>query len=92
MDSGLVTKHQFGKNIAQYEQAFGFVQHDHLICVKCHKVMEFCDPRVQQIQSTMGGLLKFNITHHSLNFYGTPNVENGKCSSCKKDIIENKEA
>lgn len=92
MDCGLVTKHQFGQNMAQYEQAYGFIQHDHLICVKCHKVLEFCDPRIQQIQSTMGELLKFNVTHHSLNFYGTPLVENGKCSSCKKEIKEKTEA
>lgn len=66
----LVTKHQFGKNLAQYEKSYGFKQHDHLICVDCSKVLEFCDPRIQQIKTMMGDLLKFNITHHSLNLYG----------------------
>ena len=66
----LVTKHQFGKNLAQYEKSYGYKQHDHLICVDCGKVLEFCDPRIQQIKSMMGDLLKFNITHHSLNLYG----------------------
>ncbi|MBU0486835.1 MAG: transcriptional repressor, partial [Bacteroidetes bacterium] len=28
----LVTKHQFGKNVAQFERSFKFRQHDHLIC------------------------------------------------------------
>ncbi len=46
----LVRKHQFGKNLAQYEKAYGFRQHDHLICVSCGKVIEFCDPRIQQIK------------------------------------------
>ena len=61
----LVTKHQFGKNLAQYEKSYGFKQHDHLICVDCSKVLEFCDPRIQQIKSMMGELLEFQITHHS---------------------------
>ena len=66
----LVKKHQFGKNLAQYEKSYGYKQHDHLICVSCGKVLEFCDPRVQQIKSMMGDLFEFNVTHHSLNLYG----------------------
>ena len=74
----LVARHQFGKNQAQYEKAYGFRQHDHLICIDCHRVLEFCDPRMQQIQTTMGNLLNFSINHHSLTMYGsctTPNCE-----------------
>ena len=66
----LITKHQFGKNLTQYEKSYGFKQHDHLICLECGKVVEFCDPRVQQIKTTMGDLLNFQIEHHSLNLYG----------------------
>lgn len=66
----LVTKHQFGKNLAQYEKAYGFKQHDHLICLDCGEVLEFCDPRIQQIKTMMGEILGFEITHHSLNLYG----------------------
>lgn len=66
----LVKKHQFGKNIAHFEKSYGYKQHDHLICLDCGKVLEFCDPRIQQIKSMMGDLLKFKITHHSLNLYG----------------------
>lgn len=67
----LITRHQFGKNLAQYEKSYGFKQHDHLICVDCGKVLEFCDPRIQQIKNMMGDILEFKITHHSLNLYGT---------------------
>ena len=66
----LVKKHQFGKNLAQYEKSYGYKQHDHLICEDCGKVVEFCDPRVQQIKNMMGDLLQFNVTGHSLNLYG----------------------
>ncbi len=72
----LVKKHQFGKNLAQYEKSYGYKQHDHIICVDCKKVVEFCDPRIQQIKSMMGELLNFKITHHSLNMYGI-------CGTCQ---------
>ena len=31
LDCSLVVKHQFGKNIAQFEKAYRCMQHDHLI-------------------------------------------------------------
>ncbi|MGL4631052.1 MAG: Fur family transcriptional regulator, partial [Leadbetterella sp.] len=36
----LITKHQFGKNLAQFEKSYGNKQHDHLICVDCNHVSE----------------------------------------------------
>ncbi len=66
----LIKKHQFGKNLTQYEKSFGYRQHDHLICKDCGKVLEFCDPRIQQIKDTMGEILQFEITDHALNLYG----------------------
>ncbi len=74
--SDLVTKHQFGKNVAQYEKAYGYKQHDHLICIDCKRVIEFCDPRIQQTKSMVGELMDFQITHHSLNLYGHCNKTN----------------
>ncbi len=88
----LVTKHQFGKNIAQFEKSFEYKQHDHLICEDCEKVFEFCDPRIQQIQKMAGDILKFNITHHSLTFYGkcTTLQSAGVCENKNKKLTANK--
>ncbi len=69
VECDLVSKHQFGQNLAQYEKSYGFKQHDHLICTDCHRVLEFCDPRIQNIQNTVGDLLKFKVMHHSLILY-----------------------
>lgn len=74
---GLVRKHLFSKNIAQFEKAFNSRQHDHLICIACHSVTEFCDPRIQSIMTTVGKLTGFEISHHSLNMYGL-------CQNCLK--------
>ncbi len=83
LDCNLITKHQFGKNIAQFEKSYKYKQHDHLICQDCGKVFEFCDPRIQQIQTMTENLLNFNITHHSLNFFGKCNKlsEQGTCEN-----------
>ena len=81
LDCELITKHQFGKNLALYEKSHAYKQHDHLICEDCEHIFEFCDPRVHQIQSMIGELLHFNVTHHSLNLYGKCSelVQKGKC-------------
>ncbi|MDH5602922.1 MAG: transcriptional repressor [Cyclobacteriaceae bacterium] len=79
VECDLVTKHQFGKNQAQYERSYGHKQHDHLICTECHKVVEFCDPRVHNIQKMVGELLNFRIMHHSLNLYGV-------CGDCQAKL------
>lgn len=77
----LVKKHQFGKNLTQYEKSYGFKQHDHIICIDCGKVVEFCDPRIQQIKDVIGDILHYNITHHSLNMYGKCD---GACEKTRK--------
>ena len=79
----LITKHQFGKNSSQFERSYAFKQHDHLICSDCEKVFEFCDPRIQQIQSMMGEILNFSVTHHSLNLFGKCNklINSGSCEN-----------
>ena len=66
----LVIKHQFGKNIAQFERAFHIGQHDHLIDTKTGEILEFCDPRIHEIIKTACDLHNFEPQHHSLYIYG----------------------
>ncbi len=84
LDCGLVIKHQFGKNLARYERAYGFRQHDHMICNVCNNILEFCDPRIHQIKTMMGELMKFEVTNHSLYLFGKPQTDKeNKCVVCK---------
>jgi Fur family transcriptional regulator, ferric uptake regulator len=76
LDAGLVTKHQFGKNMSTYEKSYACIQHDHMICSNCGKVIEFCDPRITEIEKTVSKINNFEITHHSLYLHGI-------CSDCK---------
>ncbi|MAZ30489.1 MAG: transcriptional repressor [Flavobacteriales bacterium] len=81
LDCNLVRKHQFGENQAQYEKSFTNKQHDHLICTQCKKVIEFCDPRIQNIMNTVEENIGFKVFHHALNMYGMcKKNENGECT------------
>lgn len=73
LDCKLVRKHQFGQNLAQYEKSYFDRQHDHLIITDTSEVLEFCDPRIQQIKKTIEEIFDVTITNHSLYFYGTKN-------------------
>ena len=75
LDCNLVIKHQFGHNCAQYERSYKFRQHDHFVDLDTGKVLEYCDPRLQEIQRTIEEELGVVITHHSLVFYGHKKTE-----------------
>jgi Fur family ferric uptake transcriptional regulator len=70
LDCNLVTKHQFGKNMAQFERAYQCAQHDHLINIETGNVTEFCDPRISEIIKTASELNNFIPQYHSLYIYG----------------------
>ena len=70
LECKLVVKHQFGKNIAQFEKAFATLQHDHIIDVKNGHVHEFYDPRIRQIIEEACLKYNFKLSHHTLYIYG----------------------
>ena len=71
LECGLVRKHQFGLNQAQYEKSYFDKQHDHVILTDTVEVIEFCDPRIQTIKKTIEEVFDIDIQNHSLYFYGT---------------------
>ncbi len=76
LECNLVIKHQFGKNIAQFERAFKVKQHDHIICTACGKVEEFSDQRIYIIEKTAAEMAGYELQHHSLYIYGL-------CADCQ---------
>ena len=71
LECGLVRKHQFGNNQAQYEKSYFDKQHDHVILTDTGEVIEFCDPRIQSIKKSIEEVFDIDIQKHSLYFYGT---------------------
>lgn len=76
LECRLVRKHQFGQNQAHYEKSYFDKQHDHVILTDTGEVMEFCDPRIQNIKKTIEEVFDIKIDNHSLYFYGTKNQKN----------------
>lgn len=69
LESHLLRKHQFGQNQAFYEKSFYSRQHDHIICLDTNEIIEFCDPRIQQIRDTIEEIFGVEVESHSLYFY-----------------------
>jgi Fur family ferric uptake transcriptional regulator len=88
--SNLVRKHQFGQNIAHFEKSHRNQQHDHLVLTDTGELIEFCDPRIQQIKETIQDLFDVEIMHHSLYFYGVKNKNKKSMDPEKTESKENK--
>lgn len=73
--AGLVNRHHFEGGQAVFELNEG-KHHDHLVCVKCGKVIEFMDNIIEDRQKKIAEENGFKITEHSLILYG-------HCKSCK---------
>lgn len=70
LDCKLVVRHQFAGNMAQFEKAYHKAPHEHLICLKCGKVEEFSDSRIDEIVQQIEQNNRFAVHHHLLYVYG----------------------
>ncbi len=69
LDAGLVRKHQFGKVQAFYEKSHFNKNHDHIIMMDDFRIIEFCDPRVEEIKKDYEKEMGLEIESHTLYFY-----------------------
>ena len=74
-DAGLVIRHRFETGQALFELDRG-KHHDHLICVKCGKIIEFVDESIETKQKEIAEKNGFKISDHSLIIYGVCNKQN----------------
>ena len=71
----LVNRHHFESGQAVFELNRGG-HHDHLICVKCGKIVEFVDDEIEEKQKHIAKNAGFRITDHALIIYGICNSNN----------------
>ncbi len=69
LDAGLVRKHQFGKVQAFYEKSHFNKNHDHIIILDDFQIIEFCDPRVEEIKKDFEKAMDIEIESHTLYLY-----------------------
>jgi len=83
---GLVQKFDFGDKKTRYEMTNSAKEteyHHHLICVRCKSIIDYNDYAEQELQlmkeieKTLSKKYAFEITHHTIYFYGL-------CKKCRQ--------
>lgn len=67
--AGLVVRHHFETGQSVFELNRG-AHHDHLVCIKCDKVVEFMEPAIEDRQMAIAKEHGFTLEDHSLVIYG----------------------
>jgi Fur family ferric uptake transcriptional regulator len=73
--SGLAIERQFGDGHSRYENLPDDGHHDHIICIKCSRIIEFQNQRIEQLQAETAKKFGFKVINHKLELYGY-------CSDC----------
>ena len=73
---GLLKRHRFQSEHFVYELN-NPEHHDHLVCVKCGEVKEFCDEKIETQQKNIAQTMGYQLIDHELNLYGV-------CNKCAK--------
>lgn len=77
--AGLLVRHHFEGDKSVFELNQGH-HHDHLVCLQCGKVEEFCDPDIEKRQEKIAKEHGFAIREHSLYLF----------ADCTKKDCQNK--
>ena len=76
-DSGMIIERDFGEGFRRYERVPGHPHHEHLICLRCGKVVEFQNDRLERMKSLIADEYGFRHSHHRLEIYGV-------CRECQQ--------
>ena len=69
--AGLVVRHNFEGGHSVFEIAKGD-HHDHMVCMKTGKIIEFCDEGIEALQHKIAEQHGYEILDHSLVLYVKP--------------------
>jgi len=76
-ESEILEEQDFGDGKKLYERAQGRKHHDHLVCIKCGKIIEFENEPIERLQDSEAKKHSFKIVYHSLKLFGF-------CQNCSK--------
>lgn len=69
-DAGLVEQNSFADGRAVFEISKPGGHHDHLVCTKCGRVIEFENEEIEKLQRAVALSHNFLLTSHRLDLYG----------------------
>jgi Fur family transcriptional regulator, ferric uptake regulator len=67
---GIGQQRHFGDSKTIYDNVAHKKHHDHLICDKCQKIIEFECPDIERLQEEMAAQHGFTLKNHRLELYG----------------------
>jgi Fur family ferric uptake transcriptional regulator len=77
-ECGIAEARNFGDGQTRYESTTREDHHDHLICTRCGAIIEFEDPRIEQLQEQVAREHGFRTLSHRLELYGL-------CARCSSE-------
>ena len=84
VDAGLAAERRFLENTSLYEYNNPVSHHDHLICIRCGKIIEFEEERIERLQEKVAKQLGFTLLDHRLELYGLCSEKKCQESHSKK--------
>jgi Fur family transcriptional regulator, ferric uptake regulator len=69
-ECGILRKSLFGHNRHFFESVVGRRHHDHLVCIRCGKIQEFEEPRIESLQQDITRQFDFKIVDHVHEIFG----------------------
>ena len=76
-ESHILEEQDFGDGKKLYERAQGRKHHDHFVCIRCGKIIEFENDPIERLQDAEARKHRFKIVYHSLKLFGF-------CESCNR--------
>jgi Fur family ferric uptake transcriptional regulator len=78
---GFAHKSRFDNGQVRYEHRHLGQHHDHMICTKCRKIIEFEEDQLEKLQIQISASHGFHMLQHKMDIYGI-------CSHCLKNRIQ----
>jgi Fur family ferric uptake transcriptional regulator len=69
-ECGVANERRFGDGLTRYELADDASHHDHLICVECGDIVEFEEPRIEELQEKVARSMGYELRSHKHELYG----------------------
>jgi Fur family ferric uptake transcriptional regulator len=76
VDCGIINQVQFGDTMAHYEHTFGQPAHDHMVCRRCRRIVEFDSSEVLRLREEISGRHNFEPISHRFQISGV-------CAQCR---------
>ncbi len=77
VDCGMARTHHFGETDARFELVHKEQHHDHLVCEKCGRIIEFTHDSIEKFQNAVAKEHNFLVKSHELQIFGV-------CKRCQQ--------